>query len=278
MNWRANLIRPFVFKAVICLFALCCYNAKGFSFEFNNESTIISCDYLMCQYEKTNIDQIILYHAKINQTVMFGEIHDVVIIGYLPPIEDSRYVISLLYDLKVIGYDYLALEVNETSLPGCHSHDMMRFLSNYIEGQRISKEEYPFIKPGWMELVTAALENEYKLVFINRPFGGMDRDSAMYYAMQTDIFNDDPNAKVLVYIGANHISETETTDGFSSRIGTRKPLGFLLNQYTKGRNFSVYMGYPWDIPVGCDLFIGDFIWNTFKNAMYTGVSDNTIVP
>lgn len=272
------MTQSFVFRAIICIFVLCCYHTKGFSSESDGKSLIISCDYLMCQYEKTNIDQIILYHAKMNQTVMFGEIHDTVIIGYPPPIEDSRYVISLLYDLKEMGYEYLALEVNETSLPKSHSHDMMRFLSNYIEGQHISEEEYPFIKPGWMELTTAALENEYKLVFINRPFRGKDRDAAMYYAMQTDIFNDNPDAKVLVYIGANHISENETSGGLSSRLGMRKPLGFLLNKYTKGRNFSIYMGYPWDIPMGCDLFIGDFIWNTFKNAMYTGVSDNTIVP
>jgi hypothetical protein len=232
----------------------------------------------MCQYEKTNIDQIILYHASINQTIMFGEIHDTVIMGYPPPIEDSRYVISLLDDLKIMGYDYLALEVNETSLPGSHSHDMMRFLSNYIKDQPLSKGKYPFVKPGWIELAAAALENEYKLVFINRPFGDKDRDAAMFYAMQTDIFNADPNAKVLVYIGANHISESEITGGFSNRSSLRKPLGFLLNQYTKGHNFSVYMGYPWDIPVGCDLFISDFIWDTFKNTRYTSELDNKTDP
>jgi hypothetical protein len=53
----------------------------------------------MCKYEKGNLDTVIIEHAKESRTVMFGEIHDTVISGSPPPIEDSRYVISLLPEL-----------------------------------------------------------------------------------------------------------------------------------------------------------------------------------
>ncbi len=77
----------------------------------------------MCQYEKGNIDTIILKHAKISQTVMFGEIHDSVLSGAPAPVGDSLYVVSLLLKLRAIGYKYLALEVNKKTqafgiLPG----------------------------------------------------------------------------------------------------------------------------------------------------------------
>ena len=254
------------------------FNHKSFAFDSKAKMKKIACDYFMCQYEKANIDEIILSRAKESQTVMFGEVHAAVIAGDPPPVEDSRYVISLLKSLKTIGYDYLALEVKASALPGSHSHDLVSYLDDYTKGQPVIKAHYPFAKPGWVELMAAALAYQYKLVFIDRPNGGEDRDAAMYHAMQTDIFSKDPNAKVLVYIGANHIMENESTGGFVSRSGRRKSLGFLLNQYTKGHNFSVYMGYPWDTPVGCDLFIGRFIWNTYRNLIVTNHLDHRIQP
>jgi hypothetical protein len=77
------------------------------------------------------------------------------------------------------------------------------------------------------------------------------------------------------------VSECETDEGISSHIRKRKPLGFFLEEYTKGRNLSVYMGYTSDTPVGCDLVISDFIWNTYRaidNKMVTrscNLIDNT---
>lgn len=134
-------------------------------------------------------------------------------------------------------------------------------------GRTTSQEDYPYAKPGWIALVSAAMEQGFKLVFINQPYEGRDRDAAMYHAMYKDIFDKNPDAKVVVYIGANHISEYETTGGFSNRVARRSPLGYLLNRYTKGRNFSVYMGHPWDTPTGSDLFISQFIWDTYRTAI-----------
>ncbi len=238
--------------------------AESTAFKGGEKSPYVSCDYLMCQYERGNIDEIILGHAEESQTVMFGEIHDSVLADSPPPVEDSRYVISLLPALKALGYRYLALEVTKGAPPGTHSHDILKYIDRLNQGETPPEAEAPHAKPGWIELVKAAYENHYQLVFINRSRGSISRDSAMYQVLKSDIFNHAPQARVVVYIGANHIGEKETTGGFSSRIARRKPLGYYLDSYTEGRNFSVYMGYPWDTPEGCDLMISHYIWDTFK--------------
>ncbi len=239
--------------------------------EVVNEEPYVSCDYLMCQYEKGNIDEIILGHAEESQTVMFGEIHDTVVADAPPPVEDSRYVISLLPALKRLGYRYLALEVTQAAPPETHSHDILKYIDRLKQGEIPPEEDYPYAKPGWPALVRSAHELGYRLIFINRSQAGMARDNAMYQALKADIFDHDPKAKVLVYIGANHICEKETTGGFSSRIARRKPLGYYLDSYTNGHNYSVYMGDAWDTPEGCDLMISHFIWDTFKKTPSTRV-------
>lgn len=242
----------------------CGINGDGFAGTAQVHSDDPFCDYIMCQYEKGNIDEIILSRAQESQTVMFGEIHDSVMADDPPPLEDSSYVISLLQSLRSLGYNYLALEVTKSVSPKTHSHDVIKFTAEYRRGHAPLITDYPYAKPGWLDLVKAAVDNNYELVFINRSRQGLDRDKAMFEALKNDIFDHDPMAKVLVYIGANHISEIETSGGFSNSAARRKPLGVYLNDYTHGHNFSVYMGYPWDTPVGCDLFISHFIWNIYQ--------------
>jgi hypothetical protein len=199
---------------------------------------------------------------------MFGEIHDRVLVGSSPPIKDSYYVMSLLPRLRKIGYGYLALEVNEKARENCHSNDMVRCYVDYKKNKRTNGERYPYAKPGWIELMKKAIDLNFEIKFIDSPLGSTYgdplRDKKMFEKMKNDIFDTDGKAKVVVYIGANHISEYETSQETCSNKRKSKPLGFFLEEYTRGRNFSVYMGYPHDTPVGCDLIISDFIWNTLK--------------
>jgi hypothetical protein len=111
------------------------------------------------------------------------------------------------------------------------------------------------------------LELGFKPVLTDRAAPGTDRDAAMFQTLKREVFDRDEEARVLVYVGANHISERENRSGFSSRCTTRKPLGMLLNEYTGGRNYSVYMGDPEDTPVACDLFISHFIWNSHRDSL-----------
>jgi hypothetical protein len=244
----------------------------------------------MCQYEKSNIDTIIIEHAKTCQTVMFGEIHDNVLEGMPSPVEDSLYVITLLLKLKKIGYEYLALEVSKNALKESHSYDMVRFYETYKKGQNIQKRQYPNAKPGWIELVKEAVDLDYRIRFIdvapNSKFCNFQRDRAMFEEIRREIFDKNEKAKVIVYIGANHIGECETYAGIYLGKGKRRPLGYFLDNYTKGKNFSVYMGHTCDTPLGCDLIISHFIWDTYhkekanpyntknKAANAAGTNDN----
>ena len=225
------------------------------------------CGYYMCSYEKENIDAVILGHARENRTVMFGEIHDSVVAGTPPPLEDSLYVISLLEKLKAIGYSYLALEVQKNAPMDTHSHDILRCMKDYRSGTAINDRNYPYAKPGWIDLMIKALDIGYKPVFYTIADQGADRDAEMFRAIKEQVFDRDARARVLVYVGAGHISQLETQWGFAHHLSKRRPLGLLLNDFTQGKNFSVYIGYPDDTPAGCDLVISSFVWTTFRNAL-----------
>lgn len=223
------------------------------------------CTYFMCEYEKSNIDAIILEHAKTCQTVMFGEIHDHALKEMAAPVEDSIYVAGLLARLRQIDYAYLALEVNKDAPAGTHSNDIVRFCRAYKKGRHIDNNQFPHAKPGWIELAGHALDLGYRIRFIDtaqRPaYGNPPRDKAMFETIKREIFDTHQDAKVIVYIGAFHVGERETTTGIFMGTKKKRPLGYFLDRYTKGKNFSVYMGHTDDAPVGCDLFISYFIWD-----------------
>ena len=248
------------------LIGLFCGAAPIFSQAVDDEHPPANpCTYFMCEYEKSNIDTIILEHARTCQTIMFGEIHDNALEGMPAPVKDSIYVATLLARLKQLGYDYLALEVNQNAPAGTHSNDIVRFCRTYKKGQPILKDNFPHAKPGWIELVRQAIDLDYGIHFIDADqrngFVNLPRDKAMFETIKKEIFDAHHDAKVIVYIGAFHVGERETETGIFMGAEKKKPLGLFLDQYTKGKNFSVYMGHTHDAPVGCDLFISYFIWH-----------------
>jgi hypothetical protein len=226
-----------------------------------------NCGYPMCQYEKENLDTVIIGHASESQIVMFGEIHDTVCSESPPPVADSRYVISLLPELKKIGYGYLALEVDADGREKCHSNDIVRFYRDYRNGKEIRETDFCYAKPGWIQLVKRAADLGYRIKFIDAPLGGRggvsSRDAEMFKKVKSEILNQDEKAKIVVYVGAHHVIEKETYEGVYLHRGKVKPLGLLLDEYTKGKNFTVYMGHTHDTPAKCDLFISYFIWETY---------------
>ena len=243
------------------------FTAPVYSLEPSGSLGRGECDYAMCQYEQDNIDTVIIEHAKASQTVMFGEIHDTALADLPPPIEDSLYVATLLIRLKKIGYTYLALEVNHDAAPPSHSYDMVRFYQTYHRGDPVNEQNYPNAKPGWISLLKQAVDLGYTITFIdsvpeNRLLS-TPRDMAMFQMLKREIFDNDPSAKILIYIGAYHVGELESRTGIYMHDGRRKPLGSYLDDYTHGKNYSVYMGHTRDTPLGCDLVISYFIWGTF---------------
>lgn len=243
---------------IVLLFSLMVAPDSGFA-----DSGIADCGYQMCEYEKGNIDEIIIEHAGKSRTLMFGEIHDSVLEGTPPPLADSEYVVSLLPALKKIGYGWLALEVKKDAKENTHSKDILRFHEAYVNGRETDREKYVYAKPGWIDLIGKASDLGYRIRFIDvhEGSGNLSRDRGMFEKIRRDIFEKDATAKVVVYVGANHVLECETDEGRTFLGTKRRPLGLLLNTHTNGHNFSVYMGYAHDTPPGCDLFISHFIWN-----------------
>jgi hypothetical protein len=265
-------IRSSAITSAVMVLTLLCNPSPARSQEPKNTAENKNgCDYYMCGYEKSNIDTIIIEHAKTCQTVMFGEIHDNVVQGMPAPVADSSYVITLLSKLREIGYEYLALEVDKTASQG-HSYDVVRFYKNYKKGNNSHKDKYPAAKPGWIELVKNAVDLDYKIRFIdiatNGSLSNIPRDESMFNRIKEEIFDKNKNAKVIVYIGAFHIGECETNMGIYMCKGKRRPLGYFLDHYTRGKNFSVYMGHTYDTPEGCDLFISYFIWDTYRKKIF----------
>ena len=160
---------------------------------------------------------------------------------------------------------YLALEVNQNAPAGTHSSDIVRFCRTYKKDQPIDNDQFFHAKPGWIDLAKQAIDLDYQIRFIDAGqrsgFVNLPRDRTMFETIKREIFHAHPDAKVIVYVGALHIGEQETETGIFVGTEKKKPLGFFLDQYTRGRNFSIYMGHTNDTPVGCDLFISYFLWN-----------------
>jgi hypothetical protein len=141
---------------------------------------------------------------------------------------------------------------------------MLAFYSDYRDGMVKDESTYTHAKPGWIGLTKTAMDLGFTLRFIGASPSGIAgdslRDKRMFEKLKQEIFMKDGNAKVIVYIGANHILGSFDPADNPDAMRKKRPLGAYLDDYTRGRNFTVYMGYPTDTPAGCDLFISHFIW------------------
>ncbi len=168
----------------------------------DNYANYNDCGYSMCQYEKGNIDAIMIEKAKNCQTLMFGEVHDNALAGNPPPIEDSLYVISLLPKLKDLKFNYLAVEVNKDSPKNNHSDDIIHFYEAYKNKKEPLKEIYLYARPGWIELMMVAIDLDFQICFIDVSLknikGKSTRDKEMFKNLKNDIFAKDKNAKIII--------------------------------------------------------------------------------
>ncbi|MFH0752392.1 MAG: hypothetical protein V1914_02215 [archaeon] len=192
----------------------------------------------------------ILEEAAKNQVVMFGEVHDV----YK---KDNDFVISILPDLKNQGFDYMAVEI-PVNLPDV---SYLNALVDYIEG-RIRMEEIQdenlfklnLYVTGWLDVIAASKKLDMKVVrydmawINNKPEITNIREKIAFNNLKELIFLRDPNARIVVYCGALHTnkkpSSIELTRDEQKILGAIDFdkitwLGNYLNEYTKGRNFTV---------------------------------------
>ncbi|MBL7101020.1 MAG: hypothetical protein ISS23_03645 [Nanoarchaeota archaeon] len=191
-----------------------------------------------CSQPVESIDSIILENAAKSKTVFFGESH------WLS--EDSEYVIHLLPELKKLGFSYLGLEVRKKPKEGGHSWALSKFIQDYKKGIPLNLNDYSAPLSGWVELTKTALDLGFEIVFFDESpedVGGYGtpRDNAMLNNLKEKIFDKDPDAKAVIYCGSWHCAEQPIYE--PSTLKKEETLGFLLEKYTGGRNYSIILRY-----------------------------------
>lgn len=172
---------------------------------------------------------------------MFGEDH-------LEPY-DNQYVGSLLPKLKKLGYDYFAFEFPKDWR-----------ISNYLTGKNTKGDILRYFEkfPGIIDaigLFDTAKENKMKIVFYDnladfwvpmlRGYSLTDdspihneRDKKSFAYLYETIFKREKNAKVVVYCGAQHLSEQPYLSQRQTDVMWIE-LGHYLNIFTQERCLTV---------------------------------------
>lgn len=196
----------------------------------------------------------ILQEAEHNQTIMFGEAH-----SYSQP---EEYVASLLPLLKQKGFEYFAIEWDM-------SYPWAKYVIDYALGKDVDLDKTlsddPYNTIGsWIEIakdsgnilvLEAAAKAGMKIVpydvrldynLENQVEAWTARDQEAFENVMEQIFEDDPDAKVVFFTGQFHISEKPNTmpGWYLEGKGYTIPLGVYVNAYTGGKNLSVRLVSP----------------------------------
>jgi len=219
------------------------------------------------------ITSTILENAEKSKVVFFGEQHyeslDHEGRVKVPLEEDNQYAISLLPKLKERGYTHFAVEID--------THEQS-LIDNYLSGKinreeldkklevisdfvwRRSRHKNRYNLHIYLEIIEAAHKLGYTIVcYDERPHRltapgdttsatpGTERNKAEFENLKPLL--DDEKVKMVIYGGSAHVFEKE----MSWRNRTEIPLGMLLEEYTKGKSYSVILrGYS-DATTGFDL-------------------------
>lgn len=186
-----------------------------------------------------SVDSIILENAAKSKTILFGEFHKFS--------GDSDYVITLLRRFKRLGFSYLGLEaVKKPKEIDKHSQAVSKLIQDYKKGVSFNLNNYHGAFSGWPEFIKAALDLGFKIILFdeypeNVGGYGTPRSNAQLDNLKKEIFDKDPNAKAIIYGGNWHCPEQPI---YSKKTQKKEEtLSSLLEQYTKGRNYSIALRY-----------------------------------
>lgn len=230
--------------------------------------------------EWKKLEETILENASKNKTIMFGEGH------WQPPVifgskqdeflarHDSDFVADFLPRLKDCGFRYLAIEHERNPLT-----EVKKTFADYAYGKitrkeldRWSLEEEKRYYPGWFDLIDAARKAKVKIVCYDankEEFTSWNhREEIAFNNLKELIFDKDPNAKVIIYCGVGHLNEKplynkniagwEEGKGLMNKDGKYICLGFHLDKYTEGKNFTVSLVENSDAQIDtpyCDIMV-----------------------
>jgi len=217
---------------------------------------------LSCSNNKDNLEEIVLNKTPENQVVMFGERHGGCRL-------DNDFVANLLPELKEQGFEYLALETDMNPLSDENGTNRLRKLMsdyalNKLKRKNLTPLDFFFEKnfsSGWFDLIDAAQEQGYKIICYDpnqaeRP-SFREREKRAFENIKKQIFDKDPEAKVIIFCGSDHLNEIQVKNYSYDKGKEVRFLGYHMKNYKE--TLTVNLAHPiilhryLNIPFKCDL-------------------------
>ena len=188
--------------------------------------------------------ELVLRGGEQNQTVLFSAWYSCSSAD-MDRIEIERIIISdLLSALRVLGYHDLCVQIYDKD---------QRHVDKYMRGvmdEETLANTVPFLQETCgIKILKIARELGFKVWAIDPtyPYKGNRMllffhviagkiDGMLFEKLKRKIFNENANAKVVCILAGPYISEAPSLSPY--------PLGMRLNEFTKGRNFSVSIEGP----------------------------------
>jgi hypothetical protein len=209
-----------------------------------------------------SIESIVLNHSSKNKVIMFGGKHE----AYR---NDNDFVAELLPKLKEQGFEYLAIEFEKNP----RKNSFHKIIQNYTyDILSIRDMRYMWIYrervfcAGTFDLIDTAKALGMRIVFYDADEGAYkfwyQREQIAFNNLRELIFNQDPDARVIVFCGALHINEKPHDDIYGAApTGSYNKIKYLANyldQDSRNRNFTVSL-IGWQdseiIAPYCDLVV-----------------------
>ncbi len=220
-------------------------------YENVSDSKLINLYKDFSEYNKKTIEEIILERAKESQTIMFGDNHAPIHLG------TEVLIKKLMPPLKELGFNYFAIELSSKAqkIIDDAANKKIDSLSYSEKISKIEEWEMWWSNNYHYDLIKEATKNGFKIIAydtwdLDKYPKGSPRDKKEFENLEDLIFKKDKNARIIIYCGNNHISESEIREKKEVYI----PLGKHLNEYTKGKNLSLSIDSKADDP---DIYIKD---------------------
>lgn len=207
---------------------------------------------------RESVDKHILDNASKNQIVIFGEHH--------AESMDEGYFVTLLPRLKKLGFQYLALEMDE---------GLTQVLQEYVDDKRTFKNLVDFLQQYSCDRPTGSFEAFGSLRFLlveakklklkvvafddtdyrdkpsNLTYTGTYREHKMFENLKKHVFNKYPKEKMIIYAGAAHATKYPFMHPKTKK--KELMLGNYLNTFTNGHMYSVNLT-PYDNQLRLDYY------------------------
>ncbi|MBS3122676.1 ChaN family lipoprotein [Candidatus Woesearchaeota archaeon] len=249
--YNVSNLRNGILSFLTCLVGAISVDGCAAVIPLSEEESIATFSQLISYMKKqqtSELEKMILTQAEKNQTLILGEHHDVN--------ADDYFAGDLLLKLKPLGYTHLGIELEQK-----HQLDLDKFMNEEISEEEFLKTVYwrTDYHHGNLYLLSKAKEAGMSVHCIDSHDCINDpdeesgivahRDKLMYQSLERRVFSKDPTAKVVIFVGALHGLEQQSShkcmavegDVGRCEVDCGNPLGFYLTRATHDKNYSVFL-------------------------------------